>query len=259
MKNLPNYGFMAFVIGLLVIFELYNFKENFKPYRYEGIYDRYYENDDVLHLPELTSDRNGLKCQLEKNVLIKNIQDKKLNEYQDLKNNMNNVLYGDKQFDEIKFPENYGDISEEKDKIEKVNDIVCPPLCHTFTGQRDCEDAVDIRIPLKNEEELISTNPVFANRFMMDQAKKCLNIDNPRNCGENCVHDSTIEKCVYGVKKCSFDNSREDGDKCRKKCRYFNRESTCPPRGRNSGEGCNWNKDTMECEENLPNPTTTAG
>ena len=93
--------FLGFVLGLLGIIELYNFKENFKPYRYDGIYDRYYENEDLLHIPELSSDRDGLRCAIEKNIKIKGIQDKKFSEYQDLKNTMNNVLYGDKQFDEI--------------------------------------------------------------------------------------------------------------------------------------------------------------
>jgi hypothetical protein len=250
MDKLPNYGFMAFVIGLLAIFELYNFKENFKPYRYEGIYDRYYENNDVLHLPELASDRSGLKCELEKNVLKKNIQDKKFSEYQELKNNMNNVLFGDKQFDEIKFPENYGDISEEEEKIEKVNNIVCPPLCHTL-DDTNCEDALDIRVPLNNEDELTSTNPVFTDRFMMEEAQKCLRITaqdgtdptEDADCGDNCTFNDTINKCVYGVKKCSFDDTREDGDKCRKKCRYFDRKNTCP------NDGCTWNSETLSCGE----------
>ena len=40
-----------------------------------------------------------------------------------MKNKMNNVLYGDKQFDEIKFPENYGDIIKRNKKklISKSN------------------------------------------------------------------------------------------------------------------------------------------
>ena len=77
MKNIPKYGFLIFVVGLLGIIELYNFKENFKPYRYDGIYDRYYENQDLLHIPESSSDRDGLKCAIEKNIKIKGIQDKK--------------------------------------------------------------------------------------------------------------------------------------------------------------------------------------
>ena len=49
MKNIPKFAFLIFVVGLLGIIELYNYKENFKPYRYDGIYDRYYENQDLLH------------------------------------------------------------------------------------------------------------------------------------------------------------------------------------------------------------------
>ena len=99
MNQLPNYGFLLFVIGLLGIIELYNFKENFKPYRYDGLYDRYHENHDLLHIPESSSDRDGLKCKIEKNIKIKGIQDKKFDTYKEMKSTMNNVLYGDKQFD----------------------------------------------------------------------------------------------------------------------------------------------------------------
>ena len=81
-----------------------------------------------MHIPESSSDRDGLKCQIEKNIKIKGIQDKKFDTYKEMKNTMNNVLYGDKQFDEIKFPENYGDITKEQEEINQVNETVCPPF-----------------------------------------------------------------------------------------------------------------------------------
>ena len=242
MKNIPKFAFLIFVVGLLGIIELYNYKENFKPYRYDGIYDRYYENQDLLHIPESSSDRDGLKCAIGKNIKIKTIQDKKLSEYQDMKNTMNNVLYGDKQFDEIKFPENYGDISKEAEEINTVNEIVCPPVCHLLDNQEDCEGAIDLRTPLKNIDELNNTQPVFNDSYMMREAYKCLDIKNPSNsaCGSNCSVNSDLNKCIYDIKKCSWDS---DKDKCRKKCSFYDREGNCP------SEYCNWNASEFKCEE----------
>jgi hypothetical protein len=241
-KNIPNYCFLGLVVILLGIGELYSFKENFKPYRYDGIYDRYYENKDLLHLPESISDTNGLRCMLQKNVRVKGIQDKKFSEYQDLKNSMNNVLYGDKQFDEIKFPENYGDISNEKEQIDKVNEIMCPPVCHLINTELDCNAALDLKTQLQNDEQLNSTKPIFDDKYMMDEAYKCLNIENPsaRNCGNNCRVNSDINKCTFDIKKCSWDS---DNEKCRKRCSFYDREGSCP------GQYCNWDTSELKCVE----------
>ena len=46
------------------------------------------------------------------------------------------------QFDEIQFPEGYGDISDEMSEISNVNQIVCPPVCHLIDRQVECVDAV---------------------------------------------------------------------------------------------------------------------
>lgn len=242
MQNVPNYGFLIFVIGLLGIIELYNFKENFKPYRYDGIYNRYFENEEVLHMPESSSDKKGLKCAVDKNLKIKGIQEKKFSEYRDLKNTMNNVLYGDKQFDEIQFPKGYGDISDEMSEISNVNQIVCPPVCHLIDRQVECVDAIDLRTKLNNIDELNSTKPVFNDTYMMNEAYKCLNIEQPssRNCGEKCKLSSELNKCIYDIKKCSWDSDKK---KCRKKCNLNERKGTC------SEEYCTWNASKLICEE----------
>ena len=49
-----------------------------------------------------------------------------------MKNTMNNVLYGNKQFDEIKFPENYGDISKEQEEINEQEKKTTHKKDHNF-------------------------------------------------------------------------------------------------------------------------------
>ena len=44
----------------------------------------------------------------------------------------------DKQFDEITFPENYGDITQEMEQINEVNQNVCPPVCHLLNNEEEC-------------------------------------------------------------------------------------------------------------------------
>ena len=64
MNQIPNYGFLLFVIGLLGIIELYNFKENFKPTDMMDF--MIYHKIMTFAYSESSSDRDGLKCQIEK-------------------------------------------------------------------------------------------------------------------------------------------------------------------------------------------------
>ena len=60
-----------------------------------------------------------------------------------------------------------------KRKREKVNDIICPPVCHLINNESDCNDN-DYKEVLNNENE-IPTRPVFNNKKMMRHAYQCLN------------------------------------------------------------------------------------
>ena len=53
----------------------------------------YHENHDLLHIPESSSDRDGLKCQIEKNIKIKGIQDKKFDTRKEMKNTPRIMYY----------------------------------------------------------------------------------------------------------------------------------------------------------------------
>ena len=83
-------------------------------------------------------------------------------------------------------------------------------------NQEECNDAIDLRTKLKNIDELNNTKPVFNDTYMMREAYKCLNIENPsdKTCGSNCRVNSDLNKCIYDIKKCSWDSDKE---KCRKK------------------------------------------
>lgn len=242
-KEIPNYMFLVFLLIMLSIGEIYNYKEineRFSPYKYHGTYekDKYIQDGDLLHIPENHIDRKGLECSLVKNVRIKEVQNKRFDMYREIKQDLNNVVYSDKQIDEVKMPSDFGNISNDLNKINKINETMCPPVCNLIENQIDCEEAVDIREVLPNDNELTSTRPIFNNAYMMDQSYKCLDL-NKSDCekSDNCkvVNKNSKDICVYDKKKCVYHDN-----KCKNKCEYFLKKNKCP------GDYCKW--DSNKCQ-----------
>ena len=237
-KVIPNYAMLLTTLGLLIINELYYLKftkESFNPYIYDGTYDKYFERESYLHMSDNHIDNIGLMCSLNKNVSIKNIQDTKFKEYKDFKEEINNVIYGNKQIDDVKMPDNFGNITQENEEIQKVNDIICPPVCHLINNESDCNNAVDYKEVLNNENEILTTRPVFNNKRMMRHAYECIK-SNPCDTSNGCREVNGL--CVYDKKKCVFENN-----KCRQKCEIYETQTLCPK------DKCNWNNNNLKCEE----------
>lgn len=237
-KIIPNYAMLIIVLVLLIINEIYNIKfskESFNPYIYDGTYDKYFEKNSYLHMSDNETDNIGLMCSLKKNVAIKKIQDSKFKEYKDFKDEINDVIYGTKLIDDVKMPNDFGNIEKEIDQIEKVNKIICPPVCHLINNQSDCNNAVDYKEVLNNEEEILTTKPVFNNKKMMRHAYECIK-SNHCEASKGCkVHRGL---CVYDKKKCVFENN-----KCRQKCDIYETQTLCPK------DKCVWNTNILKCED----------
>jgi len=240
--KIPNSAFFIFLLIMLLIGEIYHYKEyneKFTPYRY-GSNNKYLKNDLLIHIPENHIDRKGLECSLEKNVKIKNIQQKRFDIYNDIKNDMNNVVYGSKQIDTIHMPNNFGDITKDLEQIDKINAIKCPPVCNLIDNESDCVEAIELREVLPNTNELYSTKPIFNDPYMMEETYKCLSLDKD-SCinadGCKVINKDSNDICVYDKKKCVYHDN-----KCKKKCEYFNKKNKCPK------EYCSWNSETLICD-----------
>ena len=235
---ITNNAMFGSLLFLLVINEIYNHKfkkDNFSPYIYDGTYDKYFEHENYLHTGNSETDNIGLKCSLNKNISIKKIQEDKFREYKDFANSMNNVVYGDKEPDSLKMPNNFGDITVEKEKIDKINDIICPPVCHLIENEGDCNNAVDFKEVLKNESELLTTAPVFENKEMLSHAYKCLNSD-PCDTSKGCKEINGM--CVYDKRKCFYDTT---ANKCRQKCELYKTRDMCDK------NYCQWDSNNLKC------------
>ena len=238
-KIIPNNAFLGLLFVLLIINEIYHYKfkkEQFNPYIYDGTYDKYYKNNNYLHMSDSGIDNLGLMCSLNKNVSIKKIQDNKFNEYGEFKNELDNVVYGDNHPDNVKMPNNFGDITKENKKIERINKIICPPVCHLIVNEGDCNNAVDYREILENEDKIKTTAPVFNDKKMLRHSYECLK-SNPCDTNNGCVQVDNM--CIYNKKKCEYDSKN---NKCRQKCEIFESQSLC------SNEYCRWNKNDLKCE-----------
>lgn len=242
--EIPSYAFFGLLVFLLVINEVYNFKfknikhESFTPLVYDGAYDKYFLHKNYIHQGNSEVDNVGLMCSINKNMSIKKIQDNKFSEYKDFMDSMNNVVYGSNQPDSLKMPDNFGDITEEQQKIEKINNVVCPPVCHLIENESDCNNAVDIKEVLKDNSELETTKPVFDNKRMMRHAYECLK-SNPCNTSLGCKEVGGI--CIYDKKKCFYDTDKQE---CRQRCDVFETRDMCPK------DYCNWNNTNLKCEYN---------
>ena len=237
---ITNKAMFGFLLFLLVTNEIYNFKfkkENFAPFIYDGTYDKYFQKKNIIHQNNSETDNLGLRCSLEKNLSIKKVQDNKFKEYKEFADSMNNVVYGDEDPDSLKLPDKFGDITEEKKQIEKVNNILCPPLCHLLENESDCNNAIDLKEVLKDETELITTKPVFNNKKMMRHAYECLK-SNPCDTSKGCKEVNGI--CIYNKKKCFYDN---EAQKCRKNCDLYQTSDTC------NKNYCDWNRSNLKCEK----------
>ena len=235
---ITNNAMFGSLLFLLVINEIYNHKfkkDNFSSYVYDGTYNKYFEHENYLHVSNSETDNIGLRCSLNKNVSIKKIQEDKFREYKDFADSMNNVVYGDKEPDTLKMPNNFGDITQEKEKITKINDVICPPVCHLIENEGDCNNAVDFKEILKNESELLTTKPVFENREMLSDAFKCLKSD-PCDISLGCKEVNGM--CVYNKKKCFYD---KENQKCRQKCELYKTRDMCDK------NYCKWNSNDLKC------------
>ena len=244
-KHIPNYVFLIFLLVMLSICEIYNYKElneKFTPYKYYGSFekDKFREVDELVHIPENHIDRKGLECSLLKNVKIKDIQTNRFDMYRDLKQDLNNVVYSDKQIDEIKMPQDLGNITNDLNKIDKINETICPPVCNLINNKSDCEEAVDIREVLPNYNELHSTRPILNDSYMMEESYKCLDLDKSKcEKSDNCkiINKNSKDICVYDKKKCVYHDS-----KCKNKCNYFIKKNKCPT------DYCKWESNTCKAK-----------
>jgi hypothetical protein len=251
--TIPNYLFLILLLILLSISEIYNYKdkEKYTSYKYDSSYDRYYDSPNYVHTSSDLSNKLGLNCSISKSLSKKKIQDNRFKSYNNIKNNMNNVIYGDKQVDEIQFPDKFSDVDKyiESDLIKQVNidKIQCPLACNLLdTETSECENAIYLKEVLQNEDNFNTTKPIFRDSYTMRMANDCLKITSPATdwaCGDNCKYNDNLNKCVYNKKKCQKINSDfEDGiypskkkDLCVKRCELFNEQSKCPT------THCEWN------------------
>ena len=175
-KIIPNNLFLGIILFLLIVNEIYNFKFNkddFKLYNYDGAYDTYFKNTNYLHEGNSELDKLGLTCSLNKNLAIKKVQDNKFDEYKDILNSMDNVVYGDKKLENLpKLNDNFGDITTEIEKINKINNVICPPVCHLIENKYECQNAVDYKEVLTDRSKLITNKPEFNDKRMLSHANK---------------------------------------------------------------------------------------
>jgi hypothetical protein len=237
---ITNYAMFGSLLFLLVINEVYNHKsskkDNFSPYIYDGTYDKYFKHQNFLHQGNSETDNIGLRCSLNKNISIKKIQEDKFSEYKDFADSMNNVVYGNKEPDTLKMPDDFGNISKEKEKISKINSVICPPVCHLIENEGDCNNAVDFKEVLTNESKLLTTKPVFENKDMLTDAYECLK-SNPCDISKGCKEINGM--CVYNKKKCFYDTTE---NKCRQKCELYKTNDMC------NKNYCKWDSNNLKCE-----------
>ena len=238
---ITNNVMFGLLLFLLVINEIYNYKfkkDTFAPYIYDGTYNKYFKKQNFQHPNNSEIDNIGLRCSIRKNVSIKKIQEDKFREYKDFADDMNDVVYGNKQPDTIKMADNFGDITKEKAKISKINTIICPPVCHLIENEGDCNNAVDFKEILKDESELLTTKPVFENKEMLSKAYECLKSE-PCDTKNGCKEVNGI--CVYDKKKCFYDN---DAKKCKQKCELYKTSDMCDK------NYCKWDNENLKCSNN---------
>ena len=83
-KIIPNKLFTITLVLILIINEIYHYKpnrknkESFNPYVYDGAYDKYFKDDNYLHLSDTYLNNLGKMCQINKNVAIRDVQKKKI-------------------------------------------------------------------------------------------------------------------------------------------------------------------------------------
>ena len=238
-KVIHNYIFLFLLLLLLLINEIYYYKpnrESFNPYTYDGSYNKYFKTKDYLHLNDNYLNNLGKLCKINKNIGIKKIQNSKFDYYNDLLSKMDNVVYGSANPDELKIPDNFNNINEEKEKIEKINDIICPPTCHLIEDEYDCNNAVDYKEILENEDKILTTQPIFNNKTMLRHAYECLKSD-PCDTSLGCRQEGDM--CIYDKKKCEYDKEKKV---CRQLCEISKTKQSCPK------EYCHWNIDNLKCE-----------
>ena len=253
-KNIPNYMFSVFILIMLFIGELYNYKESkeqFIPVKHDTLFDKYVSNDTFLHKIENNLDKVGMQCKINKNKNIKEIQDKTYNTFDLISKELDKM-------EEMEIPSDSSDITNfllniktkkntDIENIENIKNRVCPEVCGLLKTETECDNSIDINSELENMDELYSTKQVFYGD-MEKKRKECRDATNTQ-CDN--IEDCTVNnnnKCRYNKKKCLWDSSITDQPKCINTCNYYNTKYKCEQvNSCDNPDICKWSTQQKKC------------
>lgn len=270
-KIINNYVFLIVLGTLLVLNELYNIKtnksENYNNFIFNPRHGKYNIHKKIINKPNDPNNELALLCEANKDIRIKDIQDNRFNIYDSEVNKMINHVYGETStLNNLDNSVNL-DVSNNINRMETIDEIVCPSICNTIKNEEQCKGALYLPEALENKEVLHLKKdelPIFKNYKFKKNISDCSQITTPTGsiptnfCSEKSVSLSpnkcrnpnsseNINTCVYDRKKCDW-----NGTKCSKKCEFYKDKITC---NLDSNSKCIWNG--RECTDKSNIQTTS--